>query len=62
VARFFDLDPSVIRPITSASLRQPAQRPPRTGFVLDKARRELGYAPRTFEEGLAVLASQLAGA
>ncbi|MBP6697513.1 MAG: NAD(P)-dependent oxidoreductase [Flavobacteriales bacterium] len=59
VARFFDLDPSVIRPVTSASLAQPAKRPPRTGFVLDKARRELGYAPLRFEEGLAVLRSQL---
>jgi dTDP-4-dehydrorhamnose reductase len=59
VARFFDLDPSVIRPITSASLAQPARRPPRTGFILDKARRALGYAPRTFEEGLAVLSTQL---
>lgn len=60
VARFFDLDPSVIRPITSSSLSQPAKRPPRTGFVLDKSRRDLGYAPRGFEEGLAVLREQLA--
>lgn len=60
VARFFDLDPSPIHPVTSDSLAQPAKRPPRTGFILDKARRELGYAPRTFEEGLAVLAAQLA--
>jgi hypothetical protein len=28
---------------------------------LDKARRELGYAPRGFEEGLAVLKDQLHG-
>jgi dTDP-4-dehydrorhamnose reductase len=60
VARFFDLDPSVIRPITSSSLSQPAKRPPRTGFILDKARRDLGYAPHGFEEGLAVLRGQLA--
>ncbi len=59
VARFFDLDPSVITPISSSSLSQPAMRPPRTGFVLDKARRELGYAPRGFEEGLTVLRDQL---
>ncbi len=59
VAHFFDLDPSVITPTSSASLSQPAMRPPRTGFVLDKARRELGYAPRGFEEGLAVLRDQL---
>ncbi|MBK8339121.1 MAG: SDR family oxidoreductase [Flavobacteriales bacterium] len=59
VARFFDLDPSLIRPITSASLSQPAKRPPRTGFVLDKARRNLGYAPLPLESGLAVVRSQL---
>ena len=59
VGRFFDLDPSVINPITSASLSQPAKRPPRTGFVLDKARKELGYAPHGFEEGLAILRDQL---
>jgi len=59
VARFFDLDPSLIRPVTSLSLAQPANRPPCTGFVLDKAKRELGYAPRSFEAGLEVLRSQL---
>jgi dTDP-4-dehydrorhamnose reductase len=60
VGRYFGLDTSVVTPIKSESLGQPAKRPPHTGFVLDKARRDLGYAPRTFEEGLAVLAAQLA--
>jgi dTDP-4-dehydrorhamnose reductase len=59
VGRFFHLDTSVVTPVKSGSLGQPAQRPPRTGFILDKARRDLGYAPRCFEEGLAVLAAQL---
>lgn len=59
VGAFFHLDTSVVTPVKSDSLGQPAQRPPRTGFILDKARRDLGYAPRHFEEGLAVLASQL---
>lgn len=59
VGKFFGLDASVVRPIDSASLNQPAKRPPRTGFILDKARRDLGYAPRPFEEGLRVLQSQL---
>lgn len=60
VGKFFGLDASVVRPIDSASLNQPAMRPPRTGFVLDKARRDLGYSPRGFEAGLAVLRDQLA--
>ena len=59
VGAFFQLDTSVITPIDSASLNQPARRPPRTGFVLDKSRRELGYAPRGFEQGLALLREQL---
>ncbi len=61
VGAYFDLDASVVTPIKSDSLGQPAKRPPKTGFVLDKARRDLGYAPRGFEEGLAVVARQLAG-
>jgi dTDP-4-dehydrorhamnose reductase len=59
VGAFFHLDTSVVSPVQSDTLGQPAKRPPHTGFVLDKARRELGYAPRSFEEGLAVLATQL---
>ena len=56
---FFGLDTRVVTPIKSESLGQPAKRPPVTGFVLDKARRELGYAPRGFEAGLAILRDQL---
>jgi dTDP-4-dehydrorhamnose reductase len=32
----------------------------RTGFIIDKAKKELGYAPHSFTEGLAVLDKQLA--
>jgi len=60
VGKFFGLDTSSVSPIKSASLGQPAARPPRTGFILEKAKRDLGYAPRSFEEGLAVLRDQLA--
>ncbi len=59
VGAFFQLDTSVITVVKSDTLGQPARRPPRTGFILDKARRELGYAPHRFEEGLAVVAEQL---
>jgi dTDP-4-dehydrorhamnose reductase len=59
VGKFFGLDASGVSPIKSDSLGQPAKRPPRTGFVLDKARKELGYTPHGFEEGLAVLKKQL---
>lgn len=59
VGAFFGLDTSVITPIDSASLKQPARRPPRTGFVLDKSRKELDYAPRGFEQGLEIVQQQL---
>ncbi|MEM9022566.1 MAG: dTDP-4-dehydrorhamnose reductase [Bacteroidota bacterium] len=59
VADHFNLDRSLIQPISSASLQQDARRPPRTGFVLDKARETLGFEPRSFQEGLDALARQL---
>jgi dTDP-4-dehydrorhamnose reductase len=60
VGAFFRLDTSVVTPVKSDTLGQPAKRPPKTGFVIEKARRELGYAPKGFEEGLQVVAEQLA--
>jgi dTDP-4-dehydrorhamnose reductase len=59
VAGFFQLDRSSVRAVSSASLGQPAKRPPRTGFLLHKAQRDFAYAPRSFEQGLAVLAEQI---
>ncbi len=59
VADFFGLDKALITPSKSNTLNQPAKRPPRTGFVLDKAINELGYTPRSFEEGLAIVKQQL---
>lgn len=58
-AEFFKLDKSLIEPTDSTTFVQPAKRPPRTGFVIDKARADLGYEPHSFDEGLAILASQL---
>jgi dTDP-4-dehydrorhamnose reductase len=59
VADFWKLDRSLVTPSKSAGLNQAAKRPPYTGFVIDKARKELGYAPHTFEEGLKILDAQL---
>jgi dTDP-4-dehydrorhamnose reductase len=58
-ADFFGLDKSLIKETDSIQFTQPAKRPPKTGFIIDKARKELGYEPRSFEEGLKVLASQI---
>ena len=58
-ADFFNLDKSLIEPVTSATLNQPARRPSRTGFVIDKAIRELDYHPHSFREGLEIVKQQL---
>lgn len=59
VADYFGLDKSYIRPVTSAELNQPAKRPPKTGFILSKARKDLGYKPHSFREGMGVVQQQL---
>jgi dTDP-4-dehydrorhamnose reductase len=59
VADFFQLNKSVIQSIKSSSLNQAAKRPPRTGFILDKAIRELNYQPISFEEGLKKISMEL---
>jgi dTDP-4-dehydrorhamnose reductase len=51
-AGYLKLDSSVIKKVTAANFSQPARRPLKTGFVIDKARKELGYEPLSFEEGL----------
>lgn len=58
VADFFGLDAGLIEKVDSRIFSQPARRPPRTGFFIDKARRDLGYQPRSFDEGIRLLASQ----
>jgi len=59
VADFYGLDKSIVTAIKSTSLNQAAKRPPKTGFILDKAVNDLGYNPVSFEEGLKVLTEQL---
>lgn len=59
VADYYKLDKSLIRPVSSTTLNQAAKRPPITGFILDKARRDLGYNPHSFMEGIAIMEKQL---
>lgn len=58
VASFFRLDQSLLERVNSSTFTQPARRPARTGFNIAKAERELGYQPRSFAEGIALLAQQ----
>lgn len=59
-ADYYGLDKSLLQKADSSSFQQTAKRPARTGFVLDKAKKVLGYAPRTFQEGIALMAQQVA--
>lgn len=58
-ADFFKLDKSLIHKTDGSKFSQPAKRPPKTGFIIDKARKDLGYEPHSFEEGMQVLHEQI---
>lgn len=59
VADYFHLDQQYINPISSASLNQPAKRPPVTGFIIQKSEKELDFRPVSFLEGLGIVKRQL---
>ena len=59
VARYYQLDESLVKPISSSSLNQKAARPPKTHLLLDKAKKDLDYKPSSFEEGLSILDIQI---
>lgn len=46
------LDKTMIIKVTAKDFSQPAKRPPKTGFIIEKARKELDFEPTSFEEGL----------
>lgn len=59
VADYYKLDKSLIKPSKSADIKQPAKRPPITGFIIDKAKKDLGYNPHSFVEGIKFLENQI---
>lgn len=58
-ADFFNLNKSLIQATDSNTFKQPARRPLKTGFIITKAKTELGFQPHTFIEGLGLIASQV---
>ena len=62
LAEVFGFDRSLIAPVKTSQLRQPAQRPLKSGLITLKAEVELGYKPSTVEQGLQILKSQLSRA
>ena len=61
-ATFFNLDKSLITKSDSTKFTQPAKRPPKTGFIIEKAINNLGYDPHSFDEGIRLVAEQLVSA
>ena len=58
-AEYFKLDKSLIVPTDSTQFTQTARRPLKTGFIIDKARNELGYEPHSFAQGIEIFARQI---
>jgi dTDP-4-dehydrorhamnose reductase len=58
-ANYYGLNEKLIQKADSSTFQQAAKRPMRTGFILDKAHRELGYQPRSFDQGIALMAKQV---
>ena len=57
-AEFLELNSSLIERVDASSFTQPAPRPPITGFIIEKAKKDLGYQPRSFNEILTEIFSE----
>ncbi len=53
VAEYLQLDKTLINPVDAATFTQPGKRPLKTGFSIEKAKRDLEYSPISFKESLA---------
>lgn len=53
-AQHLGLDSSGILRVSESTFQQPARRPKRTGLNIQKAKAQIGFQPRSFEEGLAL--------
>ncbi len=51
-ADYLNLDKTLIEKVDASIFTQPAKRPAKTGFMIDKAKAELDFKPLSFKEGL----------
>lgn len=58
-ADYFGLNKELIKKADSSTFSQPAKRPLKTGFNITKAREELGFEPKSFQEAIGILAKQI---
>ena len=54
-AKHLQLNEELIEKVDASTFTQPAKRPPRTGLDITKARTELGFEPRNFENNLHIM-------
>jgi dTDP-4-dehydrorhamnose reductase len=59
VVDFFNLNKTLIEEVSAATFVEPAKRPPKTGLVIEKAKTMLNYRPKSFMDGIGILAKQL---
>jgi dTDP-4-dehydrorhamnose reductase len=59
VAKFWNLDTSLLEPVNSKTIESAVSRPSYTGFILDKAMQDLDFQPHSLIEGLALMMRQL---
>lgn len=59
VGNHYGLDISLLTAVSSSTLNQKASRPPKTGFDISKAIREINYQPKTLKEILVLLENEL---
>lgn len=59
VADFWKLDSSLISPVLSSSFPSSVSRPAYTGFIIDKAKVEIDFRPRSLKEGLLEISRSL---
>ncbi|MDR7132195.1 dTDP-4-dehydrorhamnose reductase [Algoriphagus sp. 4150] len=58
-AEFFGLNKELIKRADSSTFTQLAKRPLKTGFIITKAREQLGFEPKTFRAAIGILAKQI---
>ncbi|MFY0593393.1 SDR family oxidoreductase [Roseivirga sp.] len=58
-AKFFNLSTATMERADASTFTQTAKRPPKTGLLIDKAVKDLGYSPRSFVEGIDILVRQM---
>lgn len=52
VAKYLNLDGTLIQPVSTEEMGEKTPRPRFSGLSIEKAKRELGYLPRTLDEGM----------